>query len=425
MAKNRQKPAPECSSVERQCAIYTRQSRQHTSVLSSCEIQQSICTDFAQESDWQIADRKFADAGESSETLERPALQQLLKEIDAGQIDRVVVYSVDRLTRKLFDLHRLLEVFERHDVQLHVVTDPRFGKSAEGRLMMNIVAAASEFQQDLTRERMADARVALKQQGRRVAGCVPYGYVVDGKSKQLIIDRQAARRVRKMFELAAAGRLPTEIAEIVNQRRWRTRRDGGGGLWTPRQILKLLSNPTYAGMIRNGIRTLPGLHEAVVDPGLFQSVREAIESRRPSKRRRKATSFASPLRGLLKCGRCKRVMIPKISQHGNIRYRYYRCRSTAGGKPPCRHVGVSAYEIERFVRSMICSISAESSTEEDGGDHLFFAIWNQLDDWSQLKRIPLIVREAVFDPDAGTIEVILLDDATERLTSSCNETPLD
>ncbi len=382
-------------------------------------MQQRICTDFVQESGWRSELRAFADDGESSETLERPALQQLLKEIETGQIDRVVVYAVDRLTRRLFDLHRLLEVFDRHDVELHVVLDPHFGRSAEGRLMTNIVAAASEFQQDLTRERMTDARAALKQQGHRVAGRVPYGYVVDRKSKQLIVDRVAAQHVRTIFELAAAGTVPTEIARIANQRGWRTRRDKSGGLWTSRQILKLLSNPTYAGKIRHGQDKLPGQHEAIVEENLFEAVRQAIALRSHVGHGPRGR-YTWPLRGLLKCGRCGRPMIPKISQKGPIRYRYYRCRSTAEGKPACRSVGISAYEMERFVRSMISSVSSDDPTEIHAEASSFLALWNQLDERSQMLSMPHIVREALFDPDAGVIEVTLFDDAAARLGASPN-----
>lgn len=85
------------------------------------------------------------------------------------------------------------------------MTDPHFGSSASARLMSNIIAAASEFQQDLTRERLAEARAGLKQKGRRVAGRVPYGYVTDRYSKQLIIDPTDAKRVREILNLQSVA----------------------------------------------------------------------------------------------------------------------------------------------------------------------------------------------------------------------------
>jgi site-specific DNA recombinase len=401
------------------CAIYTRQSRTRGGVSSSCELQRGICADFATEHGWQVIDNQFDDVGESSETLQRPALQRLLQEIAAERIDRVVVYSIDRLTRKLADLHRLLALFEQHETVLSVVTDPHFGQSAANRLTSNIVAAAAEFQQEMTRERMADARAALKRKGRRVAGRVPYGYLADPRTKQLTIHRKQASHIRKMFELAVDGRLPKEIAEVANKRGWRV---GGGELWTPRQVLKVLSNPTYAGWIRSGSGILPGQHDAIVSNELFETVRRVIESRRTHAPRRRSSQIAWPLRGVLKCGRCGRSMSPSVSGYKNVWYRYYRCRSNAGGRPPCRGVCAPAFEIERFVRTSISSDSWQGLTPSQVEKAERFAVvWRELDEGSQSNRLATVVREVVFDPDEGTITVTLVDDAVDKAGCTTRE----
>jgi DNA invertase Pin-like site-specific DNA recombinase len=87
-----------------------------------------------------------------------------------GDVRRLVVYSLDRLTRRMLHFQELLKLFERHSVSLAVVNDPSFSDSATGRLMANIIAAANEFQLDLTKERMADMRAAYKRDGKRIAG---------------------------------------------------------------------------------------------------------------------------------------------------------------------------------------------------------------------------------------------------------------
>lgn len=156
-----------------------------------------------------------------------------------------------------------------------------------------------------------------------------------------------------MFEMAAGGQRPKEIAAIANRRGWRTGRDGGK--WTARTVLKVLSNPIYAGLIRNGSQTLPGRQEAIVSTALFDQVRDLVESRRSRTPGRRKSTILWPLRGLLKCGRCRRTMSPSISGYRNFQYRYYRFRSTAGGRPPCRAVSLPAFKIERFVRTTICS----------------------------------------------------------------------
>jgi DNA invertase Pin-like site-specific DNA recombinase len=384
-------------------------------VLSSCETQRGICSDFATARGWVPCDELFDDPGESSESLNRPALRRLLRKIEQGQIDRIVVYGIDRLTRKLYDLHKLLDLFERHDVELSVVTDPNFGESAAHRLTSNIVAAASEFQLELTRERMADARAALKREGRRVAGRVPFGYRADGATKQLVVQQAETAVVRRMFELAAGGKRPQEIADQFNQLKLVGAR-GQTGSWTARHILKLLSNPIYTGAIHDGAGTLPGRHEAIVTPAMFDQVRESIESRRSRAPGRTATKINWPLRGLLVCGECGRVMSPSISGYKNFCYRYYRCRSRAYGRPPCKDVGVSAFEIEDFVRTTLSSETWQLSDPANAAAMQEFATtWRGLDNRQQMKALTDVLQEVRFDPNGGRIWVNLADGALERI----------
>jgi DNA invertase Pin-like site-specific DNA recombinase len=121
-------------------------------------------------------------------------------------LTRLIVYSLDRLSRRLIHLHTLLDLFGRHGLELLVITDPHFGNSAANRLMTNIVASASEFQQALNRERMADRRAALKQRGKRVAGRIPFGYQADPVTKTLTPHPDQSVIVRDFFELASQRR---------------------------------------------------------------------------------------------------------------------------------------------------------------------------------------------------------------------------
>jgi site-specific DNA recombinase len=415
MAKKREKPASDAPRPARKAAIYTRQSRDRNAVFSSCDMQRSICKDFADGFGSEVCET-FEDVGGSSESLDRPSLRRLLQSVEAGGVNRIIVYSVDRLTRKLLHLQVLLQTFEQHDVSLHVVTDPHFGSSASARLMSNIIAAASEFQQDLTRERLAEARAALKQKGRRVAGRVPYGYVTDRNSKQLIIDPTEAKRVRKIFELAVSGKRPQEIADYANGRKWQTRRDGA--MWTARQVLKMLSNPTYAGMIHHGPGRLPGQHEAIVDHAMFEQVRAVSASRRSRKAAYAPASILFPLRRLIKCGRCHRAMTPCMNQRKYFRDYFYRCRSRAGGKPPCRNVSLRAFEIEDFISSIFEQSEEEHESSGNTPLEAIRSAWRELNMRTQTNLLATIIKEVIFDPDAGAIVVTLVDDAVERIMTA-------
>ncbi len=125
--------------------------------------------------------------------------------------------------------------------ELTVVTQPELTGSAADTLVLNVMSAFAAFEQEMIRERLADARAAHKRRGRRVAGITPYGYKAHPETKQLVVVEQEARRVRKMFRMAAAGRTPREIAHIANHRVYLTKMHARG--WTLRHVLAVLSNP--------------------------------------------------------------------------------------------------------------------------------------------------------------------------------------
>jgi len=168
-------------------------------------------------------------------------LTRLLDAIDSGEVKRVIVYSIDRLTRRLYHLQRLLERFNNRAVELIVVTDPKYNGSAASQLMRSNVAAASEFEIELTRERLADARASLKRQGKRVAGRVPFGYQSDRATKAPKPDHEQSLIVQQFFEMASKGIRPSEIAAHANASKWKKHRDETGK-WTPRWITKLLKS---------------------------------------------------------------------------------------------------------------------------------------------------------------------------------------
>ena len=409
-----------CGTV-RGTVIYSRQSRSARTSFSSCESQLAICHDTARSQSWVVA-QAFSDEGESSETLDRPALQRLISAIEDGQVERLVVYSIDRLSRRLADLARLFQLFDAHQVALFVVTDPNYGSSAASRLVTNIIAGASQFQQELNRERMADARLALKLRGKRVAGRVPFGYQIAPGTKALAPDPGSLDVVRSFFELAAAGTPPSQLAKLANQNRWRDHR-GETEKWTARRITTLLRNPTYVGDIRNGKSTLPGEHQAIVNRELFEAAQRHLEIRKRRhpkgvRWKRVRNPYGAKLLGMLVCGSCNRPMSISVSQRGKIRYAYYRCRSQAGGRPPCPGVNILVYELERF----ICSLLENDEGGEPPIPAQWRAIWNRVPKFSRAKTLPKVLHRAIYHPAAGQITLELKDaEAWESLAKAVNQ----
>ena len=385
-------------------AIYARQSRVRDVAYSSCQSQIDMCRELAASRDWSIT-QVYSDEGHSSETLDRPQMSRLIASIETGDVRRLVVYSLDRLTRRMLHFQELLKLFERHSVTLAVVNDPSFNDGATGRLMANIIAAANEFQLDLTKERMADMRAAYKRDGKRVAGRVPFGYRTDPATKQLVGNEEQARRVHDFFALAAGGSRPSDLVGLANLQSWPDQR-GETGKWTARRILKLLSNRVYIGEIRNGGSTLPGAHQGIVSVTMFNEVQNLLASRRtsetkPRKKTDPSSRVYSYLSGKLICGQCNRPMSTSISHRGPIRYIYYRCRSDSGGTPRCTGVNVGMYRLEQFVASVLADV-------EDPGSELPIAMreqWVKLDERQRQKRLPQTIRRIVYTHSTGEVTI--------------------
>jgi DNA invertase Pin-like site-specific DNA recombinase len=350
------------------CAVYTRQSVRLAGddpAITSCAIQRTLCTEFIRNKTWEfwypIAER-FDDEGESGATLERPGLAKLLQRIEVGDVHRVIVYRVDRLTRKLADLSRLAAFFERHRVGLTIVAgniDADAGSLAG--LQVNMLATFAEWEREIIRERIADTRGAIKARGERSAGRVPLGYRTDRLTKQLVIDERAAVAVRWFFDEAANGTTTNDLVAKANKKKL------AGKQWTARTVLRLLTNPTYAGRRPDGA---PGAHAPIVAPELFERVHALIEGRRtrtPTKRNARESGEALELerfapftlRGLLTCRSCGKVMSPAMSEalssklvmrlqrKPNAVPRYYRCRTSGcAGQLP-------ALEAEQMVRDAL------------------------------------------------------------------------
>lgn len=386
------------------CAIYTRQSRNSGSVLSSCEAQQQICRDVAEVFKWKVVD-VFEDRGQSSETLMRPEMQRMIGAVELREIDRVIVYSIDRLTRRLFDFAKLIELFDRGSVGISVATNPNFGDSASSRLATHIAAAAAQFEQELTKERMKEARETLKSQGRRVAGRPPFGYMGDPITKQLCVVPTEAALVRDFFQLAASGSTPAEIASLATASGL-----GESETWNPRRLLQILSNPVYAGFLP-GETKRKGIHEPLVTKDEFRQVRKHLDSRRKgSPKDRNSDPYGFPLRGLLYCDKCGRAMSTNTSSRGNIRYRHYQCRSTAGGRPPCPSVWLNAWDIEEFVAAQIGSWEASPELAR-----VFRDEWPSMISGKKRQLLHEYVVKVTYNADSSDVDIELNDAAAARL----------
>jgi site-specific DNA recombinase len=327
-------------------------------------------------------------------------------------------------SRSLRDSLAILDAFQRYGVELLIATAPELGSAATDKFLLNMMASFAEFERDMIRSRLADARAAIRSRGRRLAGAVPFGYDADPRTKQLVVNPMEARRVEAIFQMAADGARPSDIAVSINKLGWRTKvyqawrsgRKRGGNLWTPRQVLDTLANPVYIGLLRDGARKRPGKHQPIIPRETWELVCRRIDDRHPTRKARGKKQPFWALRGRILCPHCDRMMSTHVTVEGNIVYRHYRCRSHAGGRPPCKGMSFPAYQIEKAVADTLADPAIADKAGEDRELLRRFQIaWGVLDFTARMRMLPEIVQQVVHHEGISSLAVTLDADALKRL----------
>src|SRR4051812_9695838 len=184
------------------CAVYTRKSTDEglEQAFNSLDAQREACAAFVlsqKHEGWSVLPALYDDGGYSGGTMERPALQRLLADIEAGQVDVIVVYKVDRLTRALSDFAKLVEVFDRRSVSFVSITQQFNTTTSMGRLTLNILLSFAQFERELIGERVRDKIAASKKKGMWMGGTVPLGY--DVKDRKFLVNHSDARTVVDIY----------------------------------------------------------------------------------------------------------------------------------------------------------------------------------------------------------------------------------
>ena len=183
------------------CAIYTRKSTEDglQQEFNSLDAQRDAGENYirSQEGEgWQIIPDKYDDGGFTGGNMDRPALKRLMADIDAGKVDCVVVYKVDRLSRSLLDFSKLLETFEKRRVSFVSVTQQFNTANSMGRLMLNVLLSFAQFEREIISERTRDKIAATRRKGKWSGGMPLLGYDVDPKGSKLTVNDDEATRVR-------------------------------------------------------------------------------------------------------------------------------------------------------------------------------------------------------------------------------------
>jgi site-specific DNA recombinase len=262
------------------CAIYTRKSTEEglEQEFNSLHAQREAAEAYIQsqrQAGWIPLPRRYDDGGFSGASMERPALRQLLAEVEAGKVDCVVVYKVDRLSRSLLDFSRLIELFDRFGSASFLSHRSSTPPRRSGRLTLNILLSFAQFEREIIGERTRDKLAAARRKGKWIGGTPVLGYDVDPQGGRLVINEAEAERVRCIFGIAAeAGSLKATLQGSgagSKDKEWTSRagRHHPGRPFSSMTLRLLLSNVLYRGVVSYKGTFYPGEHEAIVArPGL-------------------------------------------------------------------------------------------------------------------------------------------------------------
>jgi DNA invertase Pin-like site-specific DNA recombinase len=356
------------------CAIYTRKSTEHglDQEFNSLDAQREACEAYIKSQasqGWNALPQEYDDPAYSGGNLERPALKRLLRDIEAGRIDVIVVYKIDRLTRSLADFAKLVEAFDAKSISFVAVTQQFNTTTSMGRLTLNVLLSFAQFERELASERVRDKVAASRKKGKWTGGTVPLGY--DAKDKKLVINKTEAETVRTIFrlyiELKSFGKLVAELErrKIVTKRRdTKVAKYNGGIPFTYGPLAYFLKNRIYVGEMHHGGKWFKGEHQAVLDRPTFERVQNLLKSNRITRRIKHSESGAL-LRGKLFDDKGN-AMSPSFSAKNGVRYRSYVSTALNGRKHKAGSVTrISAPEIEGAIEDVLRQKAEEQNISKE------------------------------------------------------------
>jgi site-specific DNA recombinase len=332
--------------------IYTRistdEENQPTSLHSQRERLEAFCK--AQEG-WRVVAHKQDQA--TGTKLDRPGLQAALDLARSGAVDMLLVYRVDRLSRKVRQLAQLTEELDTLDVVLKSATEPFDTGAAAGRMMLQMLAVFAEFEHATIVDRISAGIERRAKEGRWFGGRPPFGYTFSSEDRVLVPDPVKAPVVRRVFDLYARKRLGTPA--IAQQLRDEGAPAPSAG-WGHPAVHWIVTNPTYVGKIRWRDKVFDGVHEPLVDEFTFAKAQAIMRERgEHAKRRGNASDFI--LSGLLRCGKCGKAYIGMSANGNGGRYHYYACSGRQKhGPKACDGERLPREKIEHAVIHQLASL---------------------------------------------------------------------
>jgi site-specific DNA recombinase len=422
--KHHQKALAQAPVSPVRCAIYTRKSTEEglDQEFNSLDAQREAAQAYIasqQHAGWVCLPQSYDDGGYSGGTLDRPALARLLADIRLGQIDCVVCYKVDRLSRSLLDFAQMMETFAQQAVSFVSVTQQLNTATSMGRLVLNVLLSFAQFEREIIAERTRDKMAAARRKGKWCGGMPLLGYDVDPRGSKLVVLPEEAVQVRAIFSLYRQQQALLPVVQELARRgwvnkQWLTRKGQrrGGRAFTKASLYRLLTRVTYIGQIGHRGAVYAGEHAGIVDPSLWHEVQALLAQHGPGCRGQPRTSSWALLKGLLYCRYCGCAMTPTYTSKGARRYRYYFCtQGLQTGSRTCPARSLRAWAVEQCVIEQLQTLAGTSPLSPEERNWLVAVAeplaWQRLTTQEQAAVLRRLVARVDYDGHRHTVVVTL------------------
>lgn len=339
--------------------IYVRvstqeQAKEGYSIAEQEERIRKYCSSF----DWKIA-KVFSDPGFSGGNMKRPALQDLISCVENHEIEKVVVYKLDRLSRSQLDTLYLIEkVFLANKVDFVSISENFDTSSPFGKAMIGILAVFAQLEREQIKERMAMGREGRAKSGKfHGSGTIPIGYKYqDG---ELVVDEYEGMQVKEVFSLFLNGYSIRKIETILNQKGYSHKH----GTWIRETVRYVLQNPVYIGMVKFADKTYPGIHEPLISENDFYTAQQILTQNKGKLHERQGSGYCTLLGGKLHCKQCGALYSRKFGP--SKKHQYYVCYSRSKlsrsmiKNPDCKNKNWKVSELDEIILSEILKLSFE------------------------------------------------------------------
>lgn len=343
---------------DRSIAIYCRVSTDEQAREGvSLDEQQVRLKSYCRAMGWDISPLIFVDDGYSAKSTDRPQLNKLLAKVRNGEISKIMVTKLDRMSRRLLDLLKMIDLFQEHDVSFISISESFDTNTPSGRLTLQVLGAVAEFERERIRERVFENMFHAAKGGKWLTQS-PYGYRL--QNKELVIHDEEAKIVRRVYDAYLEKGLGYyAIAKILNEEGIPSRFNKE---WSLRSVKLMLTNPAYKGtLVWNRVDSskkirkekdesewvsLDNCLSVIIDEEKWEAVQKRVNGNQIAPR---AKSSPHLLGGLLKCGNCGSGMSIGRSGSKNKRYRVYRC-SANKNKGTCTSKQYRADEVEEWFK---------------------------------------------------------------------------